>query len=85
MKKDKTIPNDITNLKGSDPRFADWHKSPLSANSSECVEVGKGRGDYAGFVGVRDSKNPDGPALAFTPKEWAAFVGGVKDGNFDKA
>ncbi|MGH2599998.1 MAG: DUF397 domain-containing protein, partial [Dehalococcoidia bacterium] len=34
-------------------------------------------------VAVRDSKNPDGPALAFTHAEWAAFVGGVQDGEFN--
>lgn len=32
---------------------------------------------------VRDSKDPDGPTLAFTAAEWAAFIAGVKDGEFD--
>jgi uncharacterized protein DUF397 len=32
---------------------------------------------------MRDSKNPDGPVLAFTPEEWEAFTLGVKDGEFD--
>jgi Domain of unknown function (DUF397) len=35
-------------------------------------------------VVVRDSKNPDGPALTFTPDEWAAFVAGAKNGEFDR-
>jgi hypothetical protein len=34
-------------------------------------------------VAVRDSKNPDGPALLFTRREWEAFLGGVRDGQFD--
>jgi len=34
-------------------------------------------------IAVRDSKNPDGPALIFTSAEWDAFVGGAKDGEFD--
>ncbi|MEU7586165.1 DUF397 domain-containing protein [Micromonospora sp. NPDC049230] len=34
--------------------------------------------DLPGVVGVRDSKDPTGPALAFAPATWAAFVGGVK-------
>ncbi len=34
---------------------------------------------------MRDSKDPDGPVLAFTPAEWEAFVLGVKDGEFDIA
>jgi hypothetical protein len=36
-----------------------------------------------GVVAVRDSKDPAGPALVFTPAEWDAFVGGAKDGEFD--
>jgi len=32
---------------------------------------------------MRDSKNQDGPVLIFTPSEWEAFIGGVKDGEFD--
>lgn len=36
-----------------------------------------------GFVGVRDSKDPDGAALAFTPDEWEAFTAGVRGGEFD--
>ncbi|MFB9428212.1 DUF397 domain-containing protein [Streptoalloteichus tenebrarius] len=31
-------------------------------------------------VGVRDSKNPTGPALSFSHREWSAFVRGVKNG-----
>jgi len=55
-----------------------WHKSTHST-SQECVEVGH----TAGAVGLRDSKNPDGPELWFTPEEWDAFVSGVKAGEFD--
>ncbi|WP_169808955.1 DUF397 domain-containing protein [Microtetraspora fusca] len=36
-----------------------------------------------GHVGVRDSKDQGGPVLVFTPREWGAFIGGVKDGEFD--
>lgn len=32
-----------------------------------------------GVVGVRDSKDPTGPALTFAPATWAAFVSGVKE------
>ena len=32
---------------------------------------------------MRDGKNPDGPALIFTPDEWRAFTAGVQDGEFD--
>ncbi|MFC7547260.1 DUF397 domain-containing protein [Plantactinospora sp. GCM10030261] len=57
-----------------------WHKSTRSGpNCDNCVEVAF----VGGAIAVRDSKNPDGPALVFTPGEWDAFVGGAKDGEFD--
>ncbi|WP_433729025.1 DUF397 domain-containing protein [Nocardia sp. CA-129566] len=59
-----------------------WFKSSRSGGSKECVEVAFLQG---GMVGVRDSKNPTGPALVFTPGEWAAFTAGVADGEFDRA
>jgi hypothetical protein len=36
-------------------------------------------------VGVRDSKNAEGPVLIFTPDEWQSFTGGVWGGEFDRA
>ncbi|WP_435822458.1 DUF397 domain-containing protein [Microbispora bryophytorum] len=64
----------------SDLSGAIWWKSSRSANNCACVEVAV---LSDGQVGVRDSKNQDGPALVFTPAEWDAFIGGVKDGEFD--
>ena len=59
-----------------------WVKSTRSSGSGsgDCVEVAR---NLPGVVGVRDSKNPDGPALVFSPAEWSAFLGGVKSGEFD--
>lgn len=37
-----------------------------------------------GMIIVRDSKDPDGPILEFTPEEWTSFVIGVKNGEFDR-
>ncbi|HUB22147.1 MAG TPA: DUF397 domain-containing protein [Streptosporangiaceae bacterium] len=37
-----------------------------------------------GAVGVRNSRHPRGPVLTFTPNEWHAFVGGVRNGEFDR-
>ncbi|WP_084522499.1 DUF397 domain-containing protein [Nocardia inohanensis] len=48
-----------------------WFKSSYSESSGACVEVAWLGG---GEVGVRDSKNPTGPALTFQPGEWDAFV-----------
>jgi len=47
-----------------------------------CVEVGMVED---GSVIVRDTKEADGQPLVFTNEEWAAFVAGVKDGEFDPA
>jgi Domain of unknown function (DUF397) len=58
-----------------------WKKSVRSGgNSDNCVEVAF----VDGAIAVRDSKNPTGPALLYTRDEWEAFVGGVKDGEFDR-
>ncbi|MDP4507310.1 DUF397 domain-containing protein [Nonomuraea turkmeniaca] len=62
-------------------RAATWIKSSYSgSNGGNCVEVAK---LSEGRRGVRDSKNPTGPSLIFTSGEWAAFIGGVKNGEFD--
>lgn len=60
---------------------AEWRKSKRSQGGGQnCVEVAR---NIPGIVAVRDSKNPHGPALIFTLPEWAAFIGGVKDGEFE--
>lgn len=54
-----------------------WQKSTRS-NTNGCVEVAF----VEGHVAIRDSKHRQGPALIFTPAEWEAFTGGVRDGEF---
>jgi Domain of unknown function (DUF397) len=51
-----------------------WRKSSYSggSTSSNCVEVAF----VASEVGVRDSKNTDGPTLAFPATAWRTFVTG---------
>lgn len=53
---------------------AAWRKSSYSGGSGNCVEV-VGR---PGFVGVRDSKDPGGPALVLTLTAWRAFASRMK-------
>ncbi|WP_324193788.1 DUF397 domain-containing protein [Nocardia otitidiscaviarum] len=38
---------------------------------------------HGGGVGLRDSKNPSGPALVFSSTEWDAFAAGLSSGEFD--
>ncbi|WP_413798524.1 DUF397 domain-containing protein [Streptomyces iranensis] len=59
-----------------DLRTASWHKSSYSSNGGgECVEVAD---NLPGIVPVRDSKNPDGPALIFPNGSWSAFIASLK-------
>lgn len=57
-----------------------WTKSSLSFANGNCVEVADLPG---GGVGVRNSRDPGGAILEFTPDEWQAFTGGVMNGEFD--
>jgi hypothetical protein len=61
-----------------DPARAEWRKSSRS-NTASCVEVAV----IDAQVAVRDSKHKDGAILLFTPVEWEAFIGGVRQGEFD--
>jgi predicted secreted Zn-dependent protease len=58
-----------------------WRKSSYSGENGACVEIAN-LPDRR--IAVRDSKDPDGAALVFTPREWDAFVRGVKGGEFDQ-
>ena len=58
--------------------MTEWRRSSFS-NNGTCVEVA----DLPdGRRLVRDSKDPAGPVLTFTPAEWTAFVLGVQAGEF---
>lgn len=61
------------------PRGLVFRKSTHSSGTGECVEVA----EHPSGIFVRDSKDPQGAVLGFTPSEFAAFIGGVKDGEFD--
>ncbi|MEE6260312.1 DUF397 domain-containing protein [Plantactinospora sonchi] len=52
-----------------------WRKSSRSSNQGACVEVAT---NLSGVVGVRDSKDRQGPVLAVELSSWTAFVEFVK-------
>ncbi|MER7765783.1 DUF397 domain-containing protein [Kitasatospora sp. NPDC096140] len=56
-----------------------WHKSSHSGpDGGDCIEVAPG---FPNLVPVRDSKDPDGPALVFTAAAWEAFLTAVRTGD----
>lgn len=56
-----------------------WRKASFSGESGSCVEFAK----FGDMIGVRDSKDPDGPVLHFTQAEILAWLKGAKAGEFD--
>ena len=58
-----------------------WVKSSLSFANGNCVEVAS---LPDGEIGVRNSRESEGAVLRFTSDEWHAFLGGVRNGEFDR-
>ena len=55
-----------------------WYKSSYSGNGGgSCVEVST---SLPGVIALRDSKNPDGPALVVEPEAFATFTAAIKNG-----
>jgi Domain of unknown function (DUF397) len=66
---------------GACVEVATWRKaSKSSSNGGDCVEVSSHRPNV---VAVRDSKDSDGPKLAFSPAGWERFTASVRAGAFD--
>jgi hypothetical protein len=82
------MPNEVNNVRnfssnpcGNESAAAVlWVKSSLSYANGDCVEVAN---LPDGCIGVRDSKDAEGPILRFTSSEWRAFISGVRNGEFD--
>ena len=58
-----------------------WRKSTYSNGQANCVEVGSA----ARTVAVRDTKDPDGPALAIPAAGWQAFTRRIRNGAVGRA
>ena len=61
--------------------MARWRKSQASNPSGSCVEIAELPG---GKVAVRNSRDKSGPALIYPRAELAAFLRGIKNGEFDR-
>jgi len=55
---------------------AAWRKSSHSGANGDCVEVAR---PAPGLIAVRDSKDPRGPRLTFTPGPWTTFTTAVRE------
>ncbi|MEV7467728.1 DUF397 domain-containing protein [Streptomyces kronopolitis] len=59
-----------------------WRKSSHSnSDGGQCIEVSD---DFPAHVPVRDSKDPQGPALTFEAPAWTSFVTAVKHGQLPR-
>jgi Domain of unknown function (DUF397) len=59
--------------------FSNWWKSRSSGGGDNCIEVASASD---GTIGVRDSKDPEGPILTFSFSDWDAFTQGARNDNF---
>jgi len=62
---------------GADDAGSIWRKSSCSYGTGDCVQIAPQDGMC---IAVRDSKNPQGAILRFTPTSWRDFVAGVRLG-----
>jgi Domain of unknown function (DUF397) len=58
---------------------ATWRKSSYSNASGSCVEIAVLTGAVGEHgIAIRDSKDPHGPALTFTTRQWHDFAVAIK-------
>ncbi|HWG02982.1 MAG TPA: DUF397 domain-containing protein [Trebonia sp.] len=57
-----------------------WNKSSYSSANGQCAETAR---LADGSMAVRDSKEPDGPVLRFSARQWRAFLSVVRAGSHD--
>jgi uncharacterized protein DUF397 len=59
----------------------EWHKSSRSVANGACVEVAVAP---SRTIQLRDSKNPSGSILSYSPAAWAAFIENIKADRFSR-
>ncbi|MBU3870911.1 DUF397 domain-containing protein [Streptomyces sp. 4503] len=65
---------------------AQWARSSYSDGSGgQCVEFSRTFAQTHGVIPVRDSKDPDGPALTVSVAGWSSFVSALIRGEFRTA
>ena len=79
-----TTANDLDQFRTLSPKDdarANWVKSSLSTYNGTCVEIAHLSNNR---VGMRDTKDHGtGTILAFSQREWSAFLAGAKAGEFN--
>ncbi|MFF5990066.1 DUF397 domain-containing protein [Prauserella flavalba] len=84
MSKDSSaIVDDKAGLRGAlDLSDAEWRRVQPEGDTVEYTFVP--HTDGVTYVALRQSSDPGGVVLVFTPSEWDAFLAGVRDGEFDR-
>jgi Domain of unknown function (DUF397) len=59
--------------------MSEWIKASASGDQGACVEQRR----QGGVIEVRDTKDRSGPVLRFTHAEYAAWLDGARQGEFD--
>ncbi|MEU4893092.1 DUF397 domain-containing protein [Streptomyces sp. NPDC044780] len=67
-------------MRATDLGSEGWHKPWSGGNGGNCVEAMR---LDDGRVAIRQSTDPDGPALIYTRNEIVAFIQGAKAGEAD--
>lgn len=85
-KESAPIHDDKAHVRGHlDLRNAEWEVAGDPNVEGGAVELAfVEHTDGVTYTCMRNSAEPDGTVLVFTPAEWEAFVLGAKDGEFDE-
>jgi hypothetical protein len=79
--RENQMPDPYNGIPASQLSDVRWRKSRRSNPSGNCVELAE-LPDGTG-VALRNSRDPEGPALIYTTEEIEAFILGARDGDFD--